>query len=240
MKKLVIAMIFSLSSLFIFNINKANANDFNENFRMPDAIVVDGNALVYPSIYVNFHRDLNYEIITMYIQHDDLEASSTGSEVLIAFDTFIRQKYGIPYIELLIDGEVVQTVTNQTMYSGILEFNSWIASGWTIGDKYVIKITWRLYSPVESEYEAGFVAGEEAGFENGKRIYGIEHDGDIITALEWGEIRFNEGKAEAPVDHRNATEIFLINFDKWIVPAIIVVMFVGGFFAVVRRKRDEL
>lgn len=63
---------------------------------------------------------------------------------------------------------------------------------------------------------------------------------------EGEQIGYNRGvqssQQEAYEEGRliGANESFLANFDKWIVPAIIIVMFVGGFFAVVRMKRDSL
>lgn len=77
-------------------------------------------------------------------------------------------------------------------------------------------------------YEQGY----NEGFNDGEAY------GEGKSNLEAYELGYRQGYDEAL---KNAdVDKFLANFDKWIVPAIIVVMLLGGFFAVRRQKMEEL
>lgn len=92
----------------------------------------------------------------------------------------------------------------------------------------------------------GFELGEQAGYLDG---YDVGHEDGYIYGYNYGynqghDVGYSSGlqasQSEAYQDGylKGAEESFISNFDKWIVPAIIIIMIVGGFFAVVRRKRE--
>lgn len=73
--------------------------------------------------------------------------------------------------------------------------------------------------------------GYNDGFEEGEKV-----GSGIATreAYELGyETGYKDGLKKANVDP------FIANFDKWIVPAIIIVMLLGGYFAIRRQKTEE-
>lgn len=250
MKKLV--LIFTLTLITIFSVNgiKTNAeviNYDNDYFRMPDAVLYDNTTLVYPSIYLDFNRQSNYTIINLVIDHNNLILDFTGREVLIAFDSFTQLKYGVPTVELLVNKESIGFINNQTMSTGILTFLTYInaeTNSNNDGERFAISLSWQVYTPLDEVYQQGYNNGYNTGYniglnENNLEVFedGYEEgysDGKAYGLSLGQEDAYNEGYNDG------ANDSFLGNFDKWIVPAIIVVMFVGGFFAVVRMKRDNL
>lgn len=74
--------------------------------------------------------------------------------------------------------------------------------------------------------------GYNDGFEEGEKV-----GSGIATreAYELGyETGYQDGLKKANVDP------FIANFDKWIVPAIIIVMLLGGYFAIRRQKTEDI
>lgn len=76
-------------------------------------------------------------------------------------------------------------------------------------------------------YSAGYAEGLIVGFQNGL-------ESDNAEAYLQG---YNAG-VTAGLDHE-ANE-FYDNIETWLVPAIIVVLFLGGFIAFARKKRDSV
>lgn len=76
----------------------------------------------------------------------------------------------------------------------------------------------------EAGYEDGAVAGNEEAFNAG-------YDAGFTVGAQESEA-YNVGYADG------ANESFLGSMDKWLVPSIIIVMLLGGFFAIARKKRD--
>ena len=65
---------------------------------------------------------------------------------------------------------------------------------------------------------SGFDIGYDIGYDDGLQV----------SAGEAYDRGYTDG----------ANESFIASIDKWIVPSIIIVMLVGGFFTIARQKRD--
>lgn len=96
------------------------------------------------------------------------------------------------------------------------------------------------YADTTSGFSYGFELGDERGYSRGFDI-------GKNTGLSQGEIigydkglRETEERVYQTAYDKGANDSFLANFDKWIVPAIIIVLFGGGFIAIMNiRRRDE-
>lgn len=108
------------------------------------------------------------------------------------------------------------------------------------------------YTMEQSSYEQGYIDGYNDGYNDGYEVgrdvgIGIGYDDGYDVGYEEGrnagidigyDIGYNEGYEKA-LENADIDK-FIANFDKWIVPAIIVVMLLGGYFAVRRQKMEEL
>ena len=92
-------------------------------------------------------------------------------------------------------------------------------------------------------YDAGFSEGYGAGYPNGIKV---GHDagykegwseGYSIGSLNADEAIYKAGYADGIAHEANK---FYDNIETWLVPAIIVVLFLGGFIAFARKKRDSV
>ena len=82
------------------------------------------------------------------------------------------------------------------------------------------------------QYQYGYDAGYEDGLVTGNEdAYNSGYDAGFIAGAQESEA-YNVGYADG------ANESFLGSMDKWLVPSIIIVMLLGGFFAIARKKRD--
>lgn len=127
--------------------------------------------------------------------------------------------------------------------------------------RYIYNLSWS--AEYQAGYSEGYQAGESAGYDNGFEA-GLEEatteaynegkaDGilqgrtEIITngseAYNYDETNsydFNAGLTAGRQQNVNAGMTnFMTDFDKWIVPAILIVLILGGFIAVANRKRSE-
>lgn len=78
----------------------------------------------------------------------------------------------------------------------------------------------------EKGYNKGYFEGFDDGYSQGHEV-GYE-EGSQISQGEAYEQGYKAGYNES----------FIGTMDKWLVPSIVIVMFVGGFFAIARTKRD--
>jgi hypothetical protein len=82
------------------------------------------------------------------------------------------------------------------------------------------------------QYQYGYDAGYEEGLITGNEdAYNEGYNSGFIAGAQESEA-YNVGYADG------ANDSFLGSIDKWLVPAIIIVMILGGFFAIARKKRD--
>ena len=87
--------------------------------------------------------------------------------------------------------------------------------------------------------EEGLEQGELIGYQNG--IDAIYNNGsDSVGYDENGSYDFNAGLRAGRNQNVNAGMTnFMTDFDKWIVPAILIIILLGGFTTIVIRKRSE-
>ena len=97
---------------------------------------------------------------------------------------------------------------------------------------------------VSESYDVGKADGKIEGYNNGREDFGIFYNGQWRDATYYGDIRFTEGTQVGDQEAfdegylRGSEDIFLSNFDKWIVPAIFIVIVVGGFFTLRGRREN--
>ena len=98
-------------------------------------------------------------------------------------------------------------------------------------------------------YNNGYSKGREAGFSNGwhAKEEQVNLELPILLADEYQRglsdgydegVLVSQGEAYELGYKAGANESFIGTMDKWLVPAIIIVMLLGGYFAIARKKRD--
>lgn len=122
--------------------------------------------------------------------------------------------------------------------------------------EYIRVDTW-VVTETTSEYETGYNTGFQHGYNNGHAI-GYNrgfNDGEISKQNEIDAIlpgllqdeyergyddglQVSQGEAYDRGYIDGANESFIATMDKWLVPAIIIVMLIGGFFAIARKKKE--
>lgn len=100
------------------------------------------------------------------------------------------------------------------------------------------------YSPTTQTYYTGLQA-IELGKDISKEIYGWEvSPNNWITASAWGTTRYNDGlnaSQQEAYDQgfiNGSEDSFMASIKDWIVPAIIVVLFLGGAVSIIVKKRE--
>ena len=90
-------------------------------------------------------------------------------------------------------------------------------------------------------FEPGKQVGFLQGFNKGRAEYGI-YFGDVWRTAEWyGDYQYNKGLSENEAYEqglKDAQKTALGSIDKWIVPAIIVVIILGGFVTIIQKRKD--
>ena len=94
----------------------------------------------------------------------------------------------------------------------------------------------------------GFILGSDEGLRRGqnqnREFYGIYHNSQWLTAEQWGNIEYTRGtqstEGEAyDIGYRDGSnDSFMASIKDWIVPAIIVVLFLGGALTIIAKKRE--
>ena len=159
-------------------------------------------------------NSLNYDLY--YIQHtyhsSDLKipiSSNYFSDLLDLAETQINQ-FGIDISNAVIDNADI--VDSDYIYN----------YGWNVG--YGVG------------YDKGSDDGYELGYDEAKETYGKNVSGEWLTAEQYGNIRYEDGRQD--VHSPTPVEYFLYEFNNWIVPAIAVAVFGGGLFMLFSRKRE--
>jgi len=96
---------------------------------------------------------------------------------------------------------------------------------------------------LESEYQRGFQNGTETGYTNGKNEgyqKGFNDAYDEIISSDEYTLGFDNGfKAGEKSRLAQNNQSFYSGIEKWLVPAIIVVIVLGGIFSIASFKRRE-
>ncbi len=96
---------------------------------------------------------------------------------------------------------------------------------------------------LESEYQRGFQNGMQIGFSNGKNTgyqKGFDDAYDEIISSDEYTLGFDNGfKAGEKSRLAQNNQSFYSGIEKWLVPAIIVVLVVGGIMSISALKRRE-
>lgn len=100
---------------------------------------------------------------------------------------------------------------------------------------------WRTAEAFNSYYQAGYNEGNMIGFAEGQEKIRSEIADMLKDEYDRG---YEEGLEAAPDEAyergyiKGANESFIGTMDKWLVPAIIIVMLLGGFFTIARKKQE--
>lgn len=82
------------------------------------------------------------------------------------------------------------------------------------------------------------------GYTDGANDYGIVYDDDLVDAEFWGWVEYqrglqsSQGEAYDKGYRDGSNNSFLANMKDWIVPAIIVVIILGGFVTIIQKRKD--
>lgn len=104
-----------------------------------------------------------------------------------------------------------------------------------------------IYYEVESHsYNEAYDSGYEIGYDNGyAEAYDKGYDVGYNEAYDIGYndgydkgLNISQGEAYEKGYKDGSNKSFIGTIDKWLVPSIIIVMLIGGFFAIARKKRD--
>lgn len=100
---------------------------------------------------------------------------------------------------------------------------------------------WRNAEAFNSYYQAGYDEGKLIGFADGQKSISDEISDILKDEYDRGYddgLLASQGEAYELGYQKGANESFIGTMDKWLVPAIIIVMILGGYFAIARKKRE--
>lgn len=93
-------------------------------------------------------------------------------------------------------------------------------------------------------YDEGYGKGYDKGYENARQTFGRYYNGTWYTSEQWGNMEYNRGLQASHSEAfdegylKGSNESFLANIKNWIVPAIIVVIILGGFVTIIQKRKD--
>ena len=257
MKKILI-LIPILSAVLIFGFSKEVKAQLNENYKYLTAYYIEdnnqNNIVFYEAIhdayttgyihvveiYVdNFHVSNEYGILKIvqypYYYADEFEWGYEYEIQEVDTNTTLMSFYKNGNMNTIIGGDnslyviTFQEVNdwilgyNQARYEfGIYYQNQWLtASEWA---DIVLQDTIDYYEDIIANHldEVSFDRGYDNGYDKG---YDKGYD-------EGYDVGFDDGFAG------DTGKAFLLNLHKWIVPAIIVVIILGGFVTIIQKRKD--
>lgn len=110
-------------------------------------------------------------------------------------------------------------------------YQSGYSDGWNAKEA---QFNLELPALLAAEFQEGYSAGRADGFNEGAIIgYDIGYEEGYDEGLQ-----VSQGEAYDKGYQDGANESFIGTMDSWLVPAIIVVMLLGGYFAIARKKHD--
>ena len=95
-----------------------------------------------------------------------------------------------------------------------------------------------------NEYKANQQTIYDQIYNNARNDFGKYHNGVWLTADQWGDIEYNRGQQSSQGDAYDAgyikgsNESFMATIKDWIVPAIIVVIILGGFVTIIQKRKN--
>ena len=95
-------------------------------------------------------------------------------------------------------------------------------------------IQFELFSDYEANYTRGYADGYDDGYNDGYEV-GYD-DGILVDESEAYEEGFRDGQKSKLAENNEA---FYKGIEKWLVPAVITVIVLGGFVTIAVRKRRE-
>ena len=121
----------------------------------------------------------------------------------------------------------------------------------------VIRVNSWVITESTSDYQIGYNAGYSNGHQDGYNLgysngwnakeaqFNLELPALLAAEFQEGYsvgyddgLLVSQGEAYDKGYQDGANESFIGTMDKWLVPAIIITMLLGGFFAIARKKRD--
>ena len=95
-------------------------------------------------------------------------------------------------------------------------------------------VQFELFSDYEANYSRGYADGYDDGYNDGYEV-GYD-DGILVDESEAYEEGFRDGQKSKLAENNEA---FYKGLEKWLVPAVITVIVLGGFVSIAVRKRRE-
>ena len=223
----IILMNNGVMPVIIFKVNGVENNFYPYNefiLTMPEdkkirdrTFLFNVKGMYYNDLYMAFNfRYPEYELGYGQYYLEKAEVDIRKLQVTIIFkDVIVDDETSIE--------ELIQQAYNRGYSDGLTigyedAFNAGYDEGKRIGD--ILQYQYGY----DAGYEEGLITGNEDAFNAG-------YDSGFIAGAQESEA-YNVGYADG------ANESFLGSMDKWLVPAIIIVMLLGGFFAIARKKRD--
>lgn len=234
MKKIIYIFIFSILLIFTFSNNTSQASN--------------GERYLYERI------PLTYPGNTTAVLFEEL-TQTIRLRFVIESDLFINYKYMSDNINnnaFLILKELESGSINELIigFYDPMFYGNELAVSFSIPKSYFTWY-WEEYLQIsEEEFYYDFREYLEIDLINYFNFY-IRVDEETIEGIAYDN-GYNEGYADGYAQgmqvsqseaynegYRNgANQSFMGSLNKWIVPAIIIVMLLGGFFAIARKKRD--
>lgn len=151
--------------------------------------------------------------------------------------TFINEiSTEIVYITTLIPGNQYVYYKNTNQFRFVDSYNYGYYYGYSLGTEEGYHIGHE--DGYENGYENGYEDGVEDGYVDGYDVgYDYGYDDGIEVGYDQGyQIGFKDGE-ESKLSKN--TELFYSGIEKWLVPAIITVIVIGGFVSISALKRRE-
>lgn len=163
------------------------------------------------------------------------------------------------------DVSIIRFTSNQyelyTNTGELRHLEEWIDVPANTNFRYTYNLSWS--AEYQAGYSEGFQNGETSGYDNGfeaglqestteaynegledgilqGRTEIVNNGSEVYNYDVTNSYDFNAGLREGRNQNVNAGMTnFMTDFDKWIVPAILIIILLGGFTTIVIRKRSE-
>ena len=205
--------------------------DFTFKFIIIDELLEDNTYLQSPSDFQNniYFQFYNFTGGLRNSYTTILEQPELSGGYLTTIVTIPKDRFYYYYSEIL-------GIDETTFFNNFMDYLE------DISNYFKLYVRTDFVTDYNSVYNAGFNEGNEQGYINGYNqgrsegyVEGYNNGYEIGLQISQGEA-YDQGYIDGYND--GSSESFIANLDKWIVPAIIIVMITGGFFVITRKKRD--